>query len=335
MVDYQDILSRLPLNVGEDEIISDPSFVFNDDRNHITYLRINDTEACAVVHPAYRYYGTNVNDKVSDCDSKTYVVSVVMIKANVKLDNIFIPNTVCAIYGAENIFSFGHQPICLEDDNPFFEYRGKNLFSKDGEDLIHGHLKDGNEPSLDGVKTIHALGWHHGQVVSCRIPASVNKIGRLVGKFSSVTFEGTIPEFSPNALDGTMIESITVFTPKDENPVASVRALMDVPSLEGYRRRDDILFASHATTLAVPKSKGYIALTRADFEHDGDTLFVNTSWIATFSPKTIRRSDIDVQGSKLLIGLHGENDNIRGVCYDVYESPEEIDEQIAYIQEQI
>ena len=334
MVDYQDILSRLPLNADEDEVISDPSYILNDVRYPITYLRINDTEACAVVHATYSY-SISVEGDVSGCDSKTYVVRVIVIKANAKLENIFIPNSVCTIYGAENVFSINRQNIYVEDDNPFFEYRGKNLFSKDGEDLIHGHLKDGDEPSLDGVRTIHALGWHHEQVVSCRIPASVNKIGRLVGKFGSVTFEGTIPEFSPDALDGTMIESITVFTPKDENHAASVRALMDVPSLEGYRRRDDILFASHATTLAVPKAKSYIALTRADFEHDGDTLFVNTSWIATFSPKTIRRSDVDVQGSRLLIGLHGDNDNVRGVCYDVYESPEEIDEQIAYIQEQI
>ena len=334
MVDYQDILSRLPLNADEDEVISDPSFVSYDGGNHISYLKINDTEACAVVHSAYSYYSTCVEGEVLDADSKSYAVRVVVIKEKAKFENLIIPNSVCTIYGAENAFSFDRQSIYVEDDNPYFEYRGKNLFSKDGEDLIHGHLKDGDEPSLDGVKAIHALGWHHGQVVSCRIPASVNKIGRLVGKFSSVTFEGTIPEFSPDALDGTMIETITVFTPKDENPAESVRPLMDVPSLEGYRRRDDILFASHATTLAVPRAKGYIALTRADFDHDGDTLFVNTSWIATFSPKTIRRSDIDVQGSRLLIGLHGENDNVRGVCYDVYESPEEIDEQIAFIQEQ-
>lgn len=334
MVDYQDILSNLPLNADKDEVISDPSFVFNDDRCHITYLRINDTEACAVVHLKYNFYGTCVESEVSGNDSKTYVVRVIVIRANAKLDNLFIPNTVCSIYGAENVFSFDRQPICLEleDDNPFFEYRGKNLFSKDGEDLIRGYLDDGKEPSLDGVKTIHALGWHHGQVVSCRIPASVNKICRLFGKFSNVTFDGVIPEFSQNALKGAEMETITVFTSKDENPAASVRALMDVPFLEGYRRRDDILFASHATTLAVPKAKGYIALTRADFEHDGDTLFVNTSWIATFCPKTYRRSDVDVHGSKLLIGLHGDNDNIRGVCYDVYEAPDEIDEQIACVQ---
>ena len=334
MVDYQDILSKLPLNADEDEIISDPSFVFNDDRYHITYLRINDTEACAVVHPEYSFYGTSVESEVSGNDSKTYVVRVIVIKANAKLDNLFIPNTVCSIYGAENVFSFGRQSICLEDDNPFFEYRGKNLFSKDGEDLIHGYLDDGKEPSLDGLKTIHALGWHHGQVVSCRIPASVNKICRLFGKFSNVTFEGTIPEFSRDALSGTGIETITVYTPKDENPAASVRALMDVPTLEGFRRRDGILFASHSTTLAAPKAKGYIALTRADFDHDGDTLFVNTSWIATFCPKTYRRSDVDVHGSKLLIGLHGDNDNIRGVCYDVYEAPDDIDEMIEIVQKQ-
>ena len=209
MVDYQDILSRLPLNADEDEVISDPSYILNDVRYPITYLRINDTEACAVVHATYSY-SISVEGDVSDGDSKTYVVRVIVIKANAKLDNIFIPNSVCTIYGAENVFSFDRQTIYVEDDNPYFEYRGKNLFSKDGEDLIHGHLKDGDEPSLDGVRTIHALGWHHEQVVSCRIPASVNKIGRLVGKFSSVTFEGTIPEFSPDALDGTMIESITV-----------------------------------------------------------------------------------------------------------------------------
>lgn len=334
MVDYQDILRKLPLNDDEDEVTSDPSFVSNNGGNHISYLRINDTEACAVVHSEYNYYGTFVEGEVSDADSKTYAVRVVVIKEKAKFEYLFIPNTVCTIYGAENAFSFERQSIRLEDDNPFFEYRGKSLFSKDGEDLIHGHLEDGDGPSLDGVKTIYALGCHHDRVVSCRIPASVNKICRLFGKFSNVTFEGVIPEFSQDALNGAEMETITVFTPKDENPAESVRALMDVPSLEGFKRRNDILFASHSTTLAVPKAKGYIALTRADFDHDGDTLFVNTSWIATFCPKTIRRSDVDVHGSRLLIGLQGENDNVRGVCYDVYESPEEIDEQIAYIQEQ-
>ena len=155
MVDYQDILSRLPLNADEDEVISDPSYILNDVRYPITYLRINDTEACAVVHATYSY-SISVEGDVSGCDSKTYVVRVIVIKANAKLENIFIPNSVCTIYGAENVFSINRQHIYVEDDNPFFENKKKNLFSKDGEDLIHGHLKDGDEPSLDGVRTMTA-----------------------------------------------------------------------------------------------------------------------------------------------------------------------------------
>jgi len=306
----------------------------------ILYYAINSTEACAVLAGPYC---ADIKKSVSSCLSdNNYTVKVVFICSEAKAHTIYIPDTVESIYGSENLSSFSSEypKFEIDDNHPYFEYRANNncLFSKDGEDLIYGRFDGNFDSALVGVKTIHKAILRENTKTTLVIPASITKINKLEGTFTNVTFEGSLPTFEDKALENAEINTIEVYTPKDESSPDSVNSLMRVSQIGGvkyssYRRPEEkTLFLSHTITDKNPKANGYIALTRAEFDHDGETILINTQWIASISPKKILRTDGENIGSALLVGLKGERQECCGITYYVYESLEEIDNKIATIQ---
>ncbi len=326
--------------------------------HEVKYYAINENDACAIV----KVWGRKSEDKVELPDTvldmpdrvwqgrwagiaKTYTVRMVYVSAfDVDYSApITIPNTVWSIYVNKDINFRNVIPFTFAD-NPYFsvieEDKNWAVFSKEEglddvhEELICGRLKN-SSGFLNGVKIIHNLTAYD----DFNIPDSVEKIYKLSGSFSSVTFEGKLPEFGKDALADAVIGHIEVCTPKLENPRKSVEAIVNVKQTENetfYRRaEEDTLFAAAPHVLEFPKAKGYIALTRADFEHDGELLLINTPWIATICPKRLMRSDGEVNGSTILIGLREDKYNHErggGIFYDVYEDPMAVDAMIAPVQ---
>lgn len=341
MIEYDDYLAQLPLgeSLNKTRIERHPLFIsFNDSAHwNVAYFKINESDACAVV----------TSDQFEDVKLEKsigpYTLRLVYLMSS--RSAVHVPETVWSLYGAENWGNQYDSPFVFEDadsmafmagkGNPYFTFveLSRNVYwlcSADGKDLIYG-IMDGNVDSkLKGVETIHSIRQlHHGldaaKITSLSIPASVEKVKRIDGDFTDVTFEGVLPMFSAEALHHAKFDSVRVLTPSDRSPRESVAVL------KRRRFEENLLFATHELTDATPKSKGYIALTNACFESDGQTLLVNTPWIATISPRTFMRSDGVVNGSVVLIGLkEGRQEN--GVAYDVYESPEIIDEKIAAVQ---
>lgn len=337
MKNYLPQINQLPLyEQNAEERSLHQAFLEEDERDRVAYYRIGDNEACAV-SCSKCYFSMNIKSVVS-INNIDYTVKAIYINHETE-SIITLPDTVESIYGAEKISKANYPPECVfdlgSDNHPYFVFKNGCWFSKDGEDLIYGCLDKSVDTLPEGIKTIHNL-YHTEKVFpSLTIPASVEKICRLVGNYGNLEFMGTLPEFTDGAFDNDKIERIRVFTPKSDSPEKSIDTLLSVPEIieKSYRRHEDnILFLSHPMTFTVPKAKGYIALTRADFEHDGDTLLVNTNWIATISPRKFNRAEGDVVGSVILIGLIG-NDKQTVATYKVYETPDFIDTLIAGVQE--
>lgn len=333
---YDDYLAQLPLNTiydGNQPFVSGviekhPLFLaFNSDGS-IAYFKIDETDACAVViRGSYRY-----SKLVKEFGAYTLRV-VYLLNSN---KSVIIPDTVWSLYGSEN-WPVDSPPFRFEEENPYFNFVENDeekksiwLYSTDGEDLIFGLSYSNWDSRLEGVKTIHHVRQLHQAVnrkamFPLSIPASVKEIKKLEGLFTEVTFQGALPKFAETAFDNAKFDLIKVLTTFDIDQIGSVLRIKRSVS------EDKLLFVTHELTDARPKSKGYIALTNAHLEDDGHPLFVNTSWIATISPRAFMRSDGVVNGSVVLIGLkEGRQEN--GVAYDVYESPEIIDEKIAAVQ---
>ena len=350
MKNYDDYLAQLPLdaltqitkfNKGfrKERIEKHPWFIsFDDDSSlNVAYFKINDSEACAVVI-SFEYDNRYIR---LEKEINAYTLRLVYFSSSIG-HHVFIPETVWSIYGAENWTSKYGSPFVFEDGesqhfmrgtgSPYFKFiefdKHKNIFwlcSADGEDVIYG-VCDGNIDSrLEGVKTIHSIrqlnkGCDSAKITSLSIPASVQRIKKLHGDFTDVTFEGVLPDFCEESLKDANFNLVKVLTPFDMSPRESIDILL-------RNRKDKVLFAAHALTQKVPKSKGYIALTNARFDCDGQTILVNTPWIATVCPKSYSRSDGDVNGSVVLIGLKDSRQEYC-VAYDVYESPEIIEGKI-------
>ena len=344
MKKYEDFVNTLPtkalLKLEEERMIyKHPAFLAfsKDDDWDIAYFKISDTEACAVV---VGDKDTILNEVVSRKGGSPYTVRMVyVLQYNNSYRTIKVPDTIWSICGVENFkWNYEYTPFHF-NNNPYFTDEERWLFSKDGKDLIYGcYIADvGSE--LKDIETIHCLTRSNPDAVhTLHIPASVKKINRIDGKFSDVTFDGTLPEIAEKAFENAEFDNVAVLTPKSESSVESIAALMRVPLIyskkcERRRRSEEyILFAKHEPTGAIPKGKGYIALTNANFECDGDPIFINTKWIATYCPKIYRKSDGYVNGSVVLIGLCEGKQEQCAVKYAVYETPEDIEWKIVAVQ---
>jgi len=352
---YEDFLQTLPLDaVNIDVFIAHESYMTKDETNNVIYYRINDTDACAVVTGINKDcpWRISIEREVahsrlfdfddSDSISKIPVRMVYFHKSN-KCSYFDIPDTVCSILGSENVDNYRYQPFSFEN-NQYFEIIDGWVYSADGEDLIYGRWQGSFNDKLHGVKTIHniAPGYEHDSFLSLNVPSSVEKIIKITdGYFSSVIFEGKLPEFAEGALKDVSIEDIAVYTRYRENNPNAVKALMMVPKDndthrygKNYWRRteESTLFAPAEPVIKTPVAKGYIALTNARFDCDGDPVLINTQFIATICPKTVRRCDYKAEGSTILIGLEKDGQETRGIWYDVYEDPDMIDSLIAGAQ---
>ena len=347
MKNYDDYLAQLPFGGGviaNWKIMQHPLFIsFDDEKNeNVAYFKINDTEACAVVmsHNDPHHYIRLEKEINGHTLRLVYLWSA---EGNAYDKNyVFIPETVWSIYGAENWTNPYYPPFVFETkDRPrdmeviesqyfkYVEFDVDNhiywLISADGEDVIYGVCNGNIDAKLEGVKTIHCIRQLHRGSDSAKIsiPSSVEKIKKLHGDFTVVTFEGVLPVFCEESLKEAEFNLVKVLTPFDMSPRKSVDILL--------RERTDVLFAAHALTQKIPEPNGYIALTNARFDCDGQTILVNTPWIATICPKSYLRSDGEVKGAVVLIGLKDSRQE-HGVAYDVYESPEIIEGKIVDAQ---
>ena len=348
MKNYDDYLAQLPLgnSINKGRLEEHPWFIsFDDDSSrNVAYFKINETDACAVVISGYSKEDHCIRLKN---DINSYTLRLVYLWSSNSDSFVYIPETVWSIYGAEKwtndywppfVFETGNNPRWMDGQGSqyfnFVEFDGDEhiywLVSTDGEDVIYG-VCDGNiDAKLKGVKTIHCLrqlnqGYDSAKKTSLSIPASVERIKKIDGDFTEVTFEGTLPELYKESLKNTTFNQVKVLTAFDMSPKDSVNLL-----LKGISK-DKLLFAAHSLTKKKPESKGYIALTNARFDCDGETILANTPWIATICPKTYSRSDEEVKGSVVLIGLKDSRQEY-GVTYDVYESPEIIEKKIVNAQ---
>lgn len=325
------------------------TYIGTDDKNRsddVKYYAINGSDACAKVSvKSYREIELPDTVRSETYPVRTYTVRMVYVSSfDSNASPITIPNTVWSIYVGDRkyihgriLFTFANSPyFSIKEDNGNWAVFSKEEGADDvHEELIYGRLGENNDGFLNGVKIIHNLTVDG----NCCIPDSVEKIYKLSVDVESVIFEGKLPEFGIDALEDAKIDHIEVRTPKLENSRKSVDAIVNVKQTGDktfYRRpEEDTLFAAAPHVLEFPKSKGYIALTRADFEHDGELLLVNTPWIATICPRRLLRSDGEVNGSTILIGLKDGNYNQErggGIIYNVYEDPTAIDAMIANVQ---
>lgn len=350
MKHYDDYLAQLPFGpayeLNRSCIRQHPLFIsFDDDESwHVAYFKIVDREACAVVISSKEHKYIKLEKEI-----KGYTLRLVyLFSATEYSDHVYIPETVWSIYGAENWTNMYKSPFVFEDgeDQRLMRGTGSDYFkfvefdrydhrywlcSADGEDVIYG-VCDGSifesiDSRLKGVKTIHSirqLNSYSAPITSLSIPASVQKIKKLHGHYLNVTFEGGLPVFCAESLNKATFDRVKVLTAFDISPWESVKSLLRMENLS----EDKVLFAAHALTQKVPVNKGYIALTNARYECDGETILVNTPWIATICPKSYLRSDGEVKGAVVLIGLMDGRQE-RGVVYDVYESPDVIEGKIA------
>ena len=346
MKNYDDYLAQLPLGayINKGELEGHPKFIsFDDDSSwNVAYFKIDETDACAVI--------ISNDSKEDNCirlkkEINTYTLRLVYLLSSLSRSYVFIPETVWSIYGAENWTNNYWPPFVFEnEDHPrYMEGNGSQYFkyiefdyhkdiywlcSADGEDVIYG-VSDGNiDSKLNGVKTVHHIrqrnrGSDSAKISSLTIPASVKSIKKLHGDFTDVTFEGVLPELCSESIKDATFNLVKVFTPYDMSSRESIDILL--------RKNKDVLFAAHALTQIIPEPKGYIALTNARFDCDGQILLVNTPWIATICPKNYLRSDCEVKGAVVLIGLKDSRQE-HGVAYDVYESPEIIEKKIVEAQ---
>lgn len=357
MKNYDDYLAQLPFDaltqidrfnksIRKERIMKHPLFISFADYSSldVAYFRIDDSEACAVVIS----FESNEKGYIRlEKEIDSYTLRLVYLSISSTRYHIYVPDTVWSIYGAENWTDQYNSPFVFEDGDSqifmngtgssyfkFVEFnKYKNIFwlcSADGEDVIYGVSYGNIDSKLEGVKTIHYLrqwnqGYDSAEITSLSIPASVKRIKKLDGDFTDVTFKGVLPEFCEDSLKNASFNSTKVLTAYDMNPKKSVDILLR------DRSRDKVLFAAHALTWCQPSSDGYIALTNARFDCDGETILVNTPWIATICPKNYVRSDGEVKGSVVLIGLKDGRQE-HGVVYDVYESPEIIDGKIHQAQ---
>lgn len=363
MKNYDYYLAQLPLSTlasisrfNQDIVIKEIKkhalFIsFDDDSStNVAYFKINDSEACAVIINFKYKDNSRIGEKNSillEEKIHTYTLRMVYLLLSSTSNYVYIPETVWSIYGAENwtnqywppfVFENGINPRWMKGKGSqyfkFIEFDSDKqiywLCSADGEDVIYG-VCDGNiDSKLDGVKTIHCIRQlHRGsdsvKKMSLSIPASVEKIKKIEGNFTEVTFEGVLPELCEESLKEVKFNLAKVLTPFDMSAKKSVDILL------GDRLKEKILFAAHSLTQKVPANKGYIALTNARYDCDGQTILVNTPWIATICPKSYSRSDGEVKGSVVMIGLKDGRQEF-GVAYDVYESPEVIEGKIVNAQ---
>lgn len=340
MKNYDDYLAQLPLGayINKGELEGHPKFIsFDDDSSwNVAYFKIDETDACAVI--------ISSNDFEEDCirlkkEINTYTLRLVYLLSSLSRSYVFIPETVWSIYGAENWTNHYRPPFVFENGShhryfKFVEFDSDKhiywLCSSDGEDVIYGVSNGDIYSKLEGVKTIHSLrqlhrGYDSAKITHLSIPASVERIKRIEGDFQEVTFEGELPKLCDESLKHATFNRAKVLTAFDLSPKESVDIILRNLS------REKVLFAAHSLTQKVPANKGYIALTNARFDCDGQTILVNTPWIATICPKSYLRSDGEVKGAVVLIGLKDSRQE-HGVAYDVYESPEIIEKKIVEAQ---